>query len=102
MTGAETIALIGAARNVAQARKYLDRYAAEHDLSREEAIKRLSKQAQKAGKRSAVRALRDYEAHLRWRRKHPVKGALATVVDPTGLGGLASRSTKRWLRHKPH
>jgi hypothetical protein len=92
------VALISAARSANDARKYIDRYAQENGISREEAVRRLSKEAKRRGSKQANRYLRDYREHLAWRRRHPVKGAISNALDPTGLVGGSGRRVRRWLK----
>ena len=95
-----TLAAIGAARTANDARKYVDAYAKKHGLSREEAAQRLAIEAQRKGLKQANRYVQDYQAHLKWRRKHPVKGAILTGLDPTGAVGGTVRHGRRWLKRK--
>ena len=93
-----TLAAIQTARTANEARKYVDKYAKKHSLSREEAIQQLSREAQRKGLKQAHRLVRDYKAHLDWRRSHPVKGVIVTGLDPTGVFGGTLRHGRRWLK----
>ena len=95
------LAGISAAKNAGDAARYIDRYAKEHDLTREQAAQRLLKEAARMGNRSAEHFLRDYLAHQRWRRKHKVVGVASYAIDPTGVLGVYGRRTRRWWKSKP-
>lgn len=95
------VAGISAAKSARDAVKYIERYAKQHDITREQAARRLLKEAGRVGNRSAERFLRDYTAHQRWRSKHRVAGAASRAVDPTGVLGVYGRRTRRWWKSKP-
>lgn len=93
--------LLIAASSANQARKKLDDYAVQHDLTRGEAVAELAEAAKVDGDKHARRLLDQLEIEMWWRRGSPIAGFGQHAVDPLGIRGTTTRTARGWLRSKP-